>query len=115
MNDNNKIYIHKLSDIDTIPTSNKYETLNRNEVKLLTYNFFLRPPPIKTNENDYKSERLNDFISTHLKEYDIICFQEMFDTFHNRKKLMIQQQQLSNLVQISNSQIIVKFLKEKSF
>ena len=91
MNDNNKIYIHKLSDIDTIPTSNKYETLNRNEVKLLTYNFFLRPPPIKTNESDYKSERLNDFISTHLKEYDIICFQEMFDTFHNRKKLMIQQ------------------------
>ena len=91
MNDNNKIYIHKLSDIDTIPISHKYESLNRNAVKLLTYNFFLRPPPIKTNESDYKSERLNDFISTHLKEYDIICFQEMFDTFHNRKKIMIQQ------------------------
>lgn len=25
------------------------------KIKLLTYNIFLRPPPIKTNEDDYKN------------------------------------------------------------
>jgi hypothetical protein len=31
-------------------------------IKLLTFNLFLRPPPIKTNDDDFKNERLNDFL-----------------------------------------------------
>lgn len=29
----------------------------KEKVKLLTYNTFLRPPPVKNNLNDYKNER----------------------------------------------------------
>lgn len=50
---------------------------NKKTVKLLTLNVFLRPPPIKTNEDDYKEERFLEILKlTH--EYDILCFEEMF-------------------------------------
>lgn len=65
------------------------QILNRKTVKLLTYNFFLRPPPIKTNEDDYKEERLQDFKSF-MEDFDIICFQELFGTFSDRKGKMIK-------------------------
>ena len=29
-------------------------------IRLLTYNFFCRPPPINTNKDDYKDSRLKD-------------------------------------------------------
>jgi len=29
-------------------------TLDRSHVKLLTYNLFMRPPPVKTNASDFK-------------------------------------------------------------
>ena len=66
-------------------TQNTEEIISRQKIKLLTYNFFLRPPPIKTNSDDYKEERLNDFFD-YLPDYDIICFQEIFGAFHDRKK-----------------------------
>ena len=43
-------------------------------VKLLTYNFFIRPPPFSTGGEDWKTERLHYFIKTYLQQYDIICF-----------------------------------------
>ena len=87
----NKMLLHKLnttspSNMSEIPSTN---LLPRNTINLLTYNFFLRPPPIKTNEDDYKEERLNDF-PRFFPDFDIICFQEMFGSFHNRKHKMIQ-------------------------
>lgn len=53
-------------------------------IKLLTYNLFLRPPPIKTNDDDFKNERLNDFLEI-MDQFDVICFQEMFQTATFRK------------------------------
>ena len=64
------------------------QTNKSHKIKLLTYNFFLRPPPIKTNEDDYKDERLNDF-KDYMKDFDIICMQEVFGSFSGRKKKMI--------------------------
>lgn len=46
-------------------------------VRLLTFNVFLRPPPIKTNEDDYKEERFQEILKI-IDNYDIVCFQEMF-------------------------------------
>lgn len=63
--------------------------LERKCVKLLTYNFFLRPPPVKTNKDDYKDERLEEF-KNYMEDFDIICFQEVFGSFSNRKERMIQ-------------------------
>jgi hypothetical protein len=48
-------------------------------VRLLTFNVFLRPPPIKTNLDDYKEERFQEILKI-IDDYDIVCFQEMFQT-----------------------------------
>ena len=66
------------------------ELLYRNSVRLLSYNFFLRPPPVNNNGSDYKNERLKDFIEF-LPEFDIICFQEIFTTLTDRKHQMIRE------------------------
>ena len=63
---------------------------DRSSVRLLSYNFFARPPPVNTNRTDYKDERLKDFIE-YLPDFDIICFQEMFTTFNDRKHRMIRE------------------------
>jgi endonuclease/exonuclease/phosphatase family metal-dependent hydrolase len=54
------------------------------QVRVLTYNTFLRPYLIKTNEDDYKQERLDDMVID-FKDFDIVCLQECFDTFSHRQ------------------------------
>jgi endonuclease/exonuclease/phosphatase family metal-dependent hydrolase len=72
------------------------ELLTRNSIRLLSYNFFLRPPPINNNGSDYKNERLKDFFEF-LREFDIICFQEIFTTLTDRKHQMIREAAKSGL------------------
>jgi len=81
-NKNNNITFNKLD----LSNSNMPQSI----ISLLTYNFFCRPPPIKTNKSDYKDARLNDFYQQ-LENYDIICFQELFTTLNDRKHRMIQE------------------------
>ena len=57
-------------------------------IKLLSYNVFLRPPPIKTNEDDFKEERFSELLAV-LEQYDIVCLQEMFQTGTFRVERMI--------------------------
>ena len=54
-------------------------------IKVLTYNFFIRPPPINTDGDDYKDERLSYFTKEYLDKFDVICFQECFNVFSDRK------------------------------
>ncbi len=61
-----------------------------NSVRLLTYNLFLRPPAIKNPQGDCKDDRLEIFIRTQLDNFDIICFQEVFSTFCNRRSYLIE-------------------------
>ena len=58
-------------------------------IRLLTYNVFLRPPPIKTNADDYKEERFNQIMNI-IDDYDILCFQEMFQSASFRPERIIQ-------------------------
>jgi endonuclease/exonuclease/phosphatase family metal-dependent hydrolase len=60
------------------------------EVKVLTLNMFLRPPPVKTNLSDHKEARTDYLISNVLDNYDIICLQEVFDLLNDRKERIIQ-------------------------
>lgn len=82
---------------------NNFNIINKNEsdikikdktsktsIRLLTYNFFCRPPPINTNISDYKDSRLRDF-TEQLPNFDIICFQELFTTLNDRKHKMIHE------------------------
>jgi endonuclease/exonuclease/phosphatase family metal-dependent hydrolase len=85
------IFFHPLCDLDEseIKDPTREKILNRKNIKFLTYNIFLRPPPIKNNENDWKDERLEDFCKE-LYNYDIICFQEIFGTLNSRKQILIR-------------------------
>lgn len=69
--------------------SNLYEVefLDRKSIRILTYNMFLRPL-VHTNSDDHKYERLVDFFDE-LKDFDIICFQEVFSFVNFRKELLI--------------------------
>jgi endonuclease/exonuclease/phosphatase family metal-dependent hydrolase len=81
---------HPLMDLDDEYISqNKELLLERKEIRVLTYNLFLRPPPIKNNEDDWKDERLADFVNE-LQNYDVICLQEMFGTLTSRRQQMIK-------------------------
>ena len=82
------------SNIDLNKTDkNKKETSTEDSkiIRLLTYNFFCRPPPVNTNKNDYKDSRLKDFVKEELPKFDIICFQELFTTLNDRKHRMIRE------------------------
>jgi endonuclease/exonuclease/phosphatase family metal-dependent hydrolase len=70
------------------PIGGEFKLLPRKEVKVLTYNLFLRPPLVKNNESDHKSERLREFVKT-FHEYDIICLQEVFGFLSGRKDELI--------------------------
>lgn len=59
-------------------------------VKILTYNIFLRPPLVKNNADDFKNERLAEFLKTQIDRFDIICLQEMFSLANFRQKLLLK-------------------------
>lgn len=85
-------FYHPKSDIDLSHLSEKTlgnKLLEREDIKLLTYNLFLRPPLVKNNENDWKEERLDDFLKL-LHNFDIICLQEVFGACNSRKLFLIR-------------------------
>ena len=59
-------------------------------LNIITYNLFLRPPLVKNNMNDFKNERLSDFIDI-MDNYDVICLQEVFNYLTSRKSKIIKQ------------------------
>lgn len=84
-------YYHPASDINKeIIDSKKHKSvlIDRKSIRVLTYNIFIRPIT-KNNESDWKDERLDDFLKI-LHNYDIICLQEMFGSFSNRKSKLIR-------------------------
>jgi len=82
---------HPLHDVDFSNVKDNFivdRGINK-KIKLLSYNIFLRPPPVKNNDNDWKDERLYDFL-LELKDFDIICLQEMFGTLTTRRQTLIK-------------------------
>jgi len=87
---------------DSIPTDlaqfqAHLEAMNRHipqisNIKLLSYNIFVRPPFINNNGDDYKDERISEFLKS-VHSYDIICLQEMFGSYSTRRSNMIQKAQ----------------------
>jgi len=59
------------------------------DVKVLSLNIFLRPPFIHTNKDDYKNERLREFIKI-AGRFDVIALQEIFSFCNLRQRKMIQ-------------------------
>lgn len=60
------------------------------EIKVLSYNIFLRPPFVKNNADDFKNERLAEFMRSQLDRFDIVCLQEMFNLANYRQRLLLK-------------------------
>ena len=78
-------------DSDPKTHSVQAKTVNINgqvSVKILTINIFMRPI-VNTNGSDHKEGRLKAFADKYMGEYDIICFQELFDWLSTRKHRII--------------------------
>jgi len=58
-------------------------------VFILTYNLFIRPPGIKSNSDDYKDERIEEFIAV-MNQFDIIGIQEIFSRWSWRQNYIIE-------------------------
>ena len=81
--------VHPLN--NTKETQQKYGQLlelEREEIRVLTFNIFMRPPAVKNNIDDYKEERFEEFIKL-FHEYDIICNQEVFSGLNTRKERLV--------------------------
>ena len=61
------------------------------KVRILSLNLFLRPPFVKTNHSDYKDYRTKYFCEHIMQHFDVICLQEVFGAFNNRKQRIISE------------------------
>jgi len=66
----------------------KYNFDALRDVRVLSYNIFLRPPFVKNNLDDFKNERLSEFIK-HIDNYDIVSLQEIFCLANYRQHLLL--------------------------
>lgn len=57
-------------------------------VNFLSYNLFIRPPGIKNNQDDFKTERIEEFLTV-MNQYDVVGLQEMFSAFSSRQQQLI--------------------------
>lgn len=72
-------------------------------VRFLSYNIFMRPPGIKNNSSDYKNARLDHIGNDVLKNYDIVCLQEMFSYGSSRQLRMMSYAKKAGLPYIVTS------------
>eukprot|EP01130_Rhizamoeba_saxonica_P015562 TRINITY_DN7022_c0_g1_i1.p1 TRINITY_DN7022_c0_g1~~TRINITY_DN7022_c0_g1_i1.p1 ORF type:complete len:393 (-),score=64.43 TRINITY_DN7022_c0_g1_i1:76-1254(-) len=61
----------------------------KNDVRVLSYNIFMRPPLAKNNESDYKEIRLLEFYKV-ISDFDVIALQEIFTLGNSRPARLIK-------------------------
>ncbi|EDR27066.1 sphingomyelinase C precursor, putative [Entamoeba dispar SAW760] len=59
-------------------------------IRILTYNMYLRPMLISAAGHDHKDSRLKMFCKERLKDFDIICFQEVFKELNWRREKLLK-------------------------
>ncbi|KAI9007164.1 Endonuclease/exonuclease/phosphatase [Gaertneriomyces semiglobifer] len=67
-----------------------------NGLRILSYNFFLRPPPVHSPYQDFKSTRL-DLFASHLHNYDLLCLTEVFGDYNSRRNTLIDHARAAGL------------------
>jgi endonuclease/exonuclease/phosphatase family metal-dependent hydrolase len=60
------------------------------KINLLTFNMFVRPPFINNNGDDFKDERIREFLKE-MHKYDVICMQEMFSCYSKRQDFLLRE------------------------
>lgn len=72
-------------------------------LRLLTYNLFLRPPLINNRGEDYKNERLADFVQE-INNFDVVCLQEVFALGSFRRQRLLREAALKGFIYQVTSQ-----------
>lgn len=79
-------------------------------LRFLTYNIFMRAPAptfAHNNGNDKKDARLQRF-AQHLCRYDLVCLQEMFGAFSQRRDWLIEVAQQNGFTEVHRSPTSVR-------
>jgi len=80
--------IYEINVSNSLHSSKKNSTIPKSmTINVLSYNIFIRPPFVNTNGDDYKDERLAEFVNV-IDSFDIICLQEMFSSYSTRKSFL---------------------------
>eukprot|EP00871_Galdieria_phlegrea_P000049 jgi/Galph1/1044/GphlegSOOS_G5811.1 len=78
-------YLHEES-----PAGSRSLSLGGIPIRAMTYNVFSRPPGISgRGGDDHKDERLM-LLTPRLANYDVVCFQELFDAFSTRRSALME-------------------------
>lgn len=76
---------HKLQE-KIASSMSRFDKVTDKPVKLLTYNIFMRP--IVGDSTDLKNQRI-PYIKGAIIDFDIVCFQELFSNFNNRRSSLL--------------------------
>jgi len=60
------------------------------KIRIISYNIFLRPPPVHDKLSDYKEERVKLIGEQVIPNYDIIAFEEAFGSLNSRREALIE-------------------------
>ncbi|ORX45775.1 Endonuclease/exonuclease/phosphatase [Piromyces finnis] len=77
-NKEDNIKDNKKQEIEEKNIENVDITNPKDKVRILTYNIFMRPPPIHSFESDFKEDRIKLICKQFFQDYDVIAFQECF-------------------------------------
>ncbi|ORX75173.1 Endonuclease/exonuclease/phosphatase, partial [Anaeromyces robustus] len=77
--------------------------VDKDKVRILTYNIFMRPPPIHSFESDFKEDRIKLICKELFQNFDIIAFQECFSFGSFRIDKIKEKAKKNGLVYFSNS------------
>jgi endonuclease/exonuclease/phosphatase family metal-dependent hydrolase len=72
-------------------------------MRILSLNFYMRPMGVSDMHGDYKKERLRDFITHHLDDFDVLSLQEMFSTFSFRRNELVLAAQKQGFSYVASS------------
>ena len=61
------------------------------QLRLLSYNVYLRTPLLNARGNDYKNDRLKQMLQYEISKYDVIVFQELWGAFNFRRGKCIKE------------------------
>ena len=59
-------------------------------IRVLTYNMYLRPILISAAGHDHKDSRLKMFCKQRLKDFDVLCLQEVFKELNWRRERLLK-------------------------
>jgi len=102
-NEENKVEKNDIQDKSEEKSKENIDADSSNKVRILTYNIFMRPPPVHSFESDFKEDRIKLICKQFFHNYDIIAFQECFSFGSTRIDKIREKAKKHGITYFSNS------------